>query len=324
MQSPRRTPASRRARSQVIDLESAVPPRFRLHRIAWIAWLIYAVVSLGWIFSRETPLDPYWFGELLGSIVVILVLPTFLAWVAWRVIRRSAMVANAAFFIVFGLAVTAEVVRFVRGTEASATSVQSNKPSSTVLGEHQAVEDSVKRERFDTAIGTAYREEMAVVKKRYDDATKELNVANFWSLAKFVPGEPAEACRAAIKQFAQSNRELATFQDLNGTAVRRILAQHEASPVQVQDGVAMYLQNGGARLPLLEKMRDADARLAQLMLEFIDFAESTRARWHFDASEGKVVFDDQALVTRYNELVAQANAVSAEQAQYQKQILAVK
>ena len=325
MESPRQTSAyTRRARSTVIEVESAAKPpaRFRLHRSAWIAWVVYAVLSLGLIVSRPVPLEPYQFGELMGSVVVFLVVPTLLAWVAWRVMGRSAAVANAAFFIVFGLAVAGEITRFMRNSEVSEKLAEQTKKSPVGLSVTRAAEDSVERERFEAAIAKAYRDELALSQQRYDAATKELNGANFWSLAKFVPGEPAEARRVAIRQFAQRNRELAEFQDLKGTAVQRILAQQGASPSRVREGMADYLQNGGARLPMLEKIREADARLAQLMLEFIDFVESNRERWHLDA-QGLAVFADQTLVARYNELIKRATALSAEQADYQKQIQAL-
>ena len=325
MDSPRRTPGySRRARSTVIELESAAKPpaRFRLHRSAWIAWVVYAVISLGLIVSRAVPLEPSQFGELMGSVVVLLVVPTLLAWVAWRLNRRSAVVANVTFFVVFALTVTGEIVRFVRSTEISEKLAEQKRKAPPAKRVTQSAEAALKEERLEAAIAKAYREELALSQLRYEAAVKALNGANFWNLATFVPGESAEARRAAIKQFAQCNRELGTFQDVKGTAVQRILAQHGASPARVREGMADYLQSSGSRLPVQEKIRDADARLAQLMLEFLDFVESNRARWHVDA-QGLAVFADQTLVTRYNELIKRATALSAEQADYQKQIQAL-
>jgi len=274
-----------------------------------------------------------------------------LALLVWRLARRSATAGNVTFFVVFFLALAGQVSEFGKKTQASATLAQIQKDQQAWRDEQRtALEqgreiDSAKGEKLAaqtsaqlgamaanssgrdraTAEGMkAFMDQLLATKQRYDAAIKKLDPANFWDLSKFSPGAPAEERRKAVRAFAEVNKALGSFQDENGTALKRALEEHGAAPGEVRDAVAGYKQGGGVRLALMVKIRDTDARIAQVMLDFIDFAETNSDQWQVNASDGKIIFQQEELHVRYDDLIKRANTISAEQGDYQRQVFSAK
>lgn len=315
-----------------------------------MAWGAYAVLNIVLFLVRNNPADPYHVGELLGGIVAALILPTLIAMMVWRLSGRSAVAGNATFFVVFGFAMLGQLSQFMRKAESIAAMNQLTKESQQIREEQRAAlaqgrpmddakavklaerasanlaaeaETSSGNDRIVAEASKAYMDEVLVVKKRYDQAVVEIDAANFWSLAKFSPGAPAEARREAVRAYAKISTEMRELYDEDGSAIRRQFESRGASAQTIRDALAGYKQSAGSRLPLLRKIRDSESQIAQVMLEFIDFAESNREQWHIDATDGKIIFENQDLVDRYNELIKRSDEISAEQTEYQKQMVAV-
>ena len=332
-------------------LPPAPPPSFKLPTSAWIAWGVCAAIWIALFFVRNSAADAYHVGELMGGVVALLVLPTLVAWLVWRFSRRSQSSATVTFFVVFLLAVCGQVVQFTQKAQANAAlarikaeqqawrdeqqkALAQGRPVDTAKAAKLAAqasaqfgamaENSSGRDRAMAEGGKAYMDQMLVAKQRYDAAVKAIDTGTFWNLKKFEPGAPVEARRKAVKAFAQANQALVGFQDENGTELRRLLQENGATAADIQQAVAGYRSGAGARLGLIGKIRTTDAQLAQVMVDFLDFAETSHDQWKFAETDGKILFQDQAALDRYNELLARANAISAEQAQYQKQVFAGK
>jgi len=329
----------------------APPPSFKLPPSAWIAWGVCAAIWIALFFVRNSAADAYHVGELLGGVVALLILPTLVAWVVWRLSGRSQSNGTVTFFVVFALAVSGQVVQFNQRAQANAALARIKVEQQEWQAEQKAAlaqgrpvdtskavklaaqtsaqlgamaENSSGRDRAMAEGGKAYMDQMMAAKQRYDAAVKAIDTGTFWNLQKFEPGAPAEARRKAVKAFAQANKALAGFQDENGTELRRVLQEHGATAADIQGAVDGYRSGAGARLPMIGKIRTTDAQLAQVMLEFLDFEETSRGQWKLDETDGKILFQQQAALDRYNELIARANAISAEQAKYQKQVFAGK
>ncbi len=331
--------------------EPRAPARFNLPPSAWLAWAIYAALSIGLFSIRHAQADAYRIGELVGGIIGALLIPVVIALIVWRLAGRSASAGNTTFIVVFALLVAGQVSQFSRRAEANAGLDKLKKDQELAMDEQrqamaqghpynpdkaeksavqvatklgELAESSTGRDRTIAEAGKVFVNELLATKKRYDDAVTALDMANFWALAKFTPGEPANARRAAIRRFAQINGELATYQDTKGTSLQKILTAHGASPGEVSEALEGYHHSGGSRLALVEKIRETDAKLAAVMLDFVDFADSNHEHWQVEASTGKIIFTDQALLTRYNDLLKRMNAIGVEQAEYRNKVVALK
>jgi len=325
-------------------------PRFNLSRGAWIAWAAYAVLNLALFLIRKSPADAYHIGELFGGTVGALILPTILALIVWRLSGRSAVAGSATFYVVFGFVMLGQLSQFARKSESSAAMNQLAKESQQLREEQRAalaqgrpIDDakavklaerasanlaaeaanSSGNDRLVAEASKAFMDEVLAVKKRYDQAIVGIDADNFWSLAKFSTGAPAEARREAVRAYVKASTEMRELYDEDGSAMRRQFESRGASAQTIRDALAGYKKGAGTRLPLLRKIRDCESQLAQVMQEFIDFAEANREQWHVDATNGKIIFENQDLLDRYNGLIKRSNEISAEQTEYQKKMVAV-
>jgi hypothetical protein len=324
---------------------------FKLPLGAWIALGLYAALRVAVFSLRNGFASPDAISEFLGEMVAMLLIPGVIALLVWRLSKRSDSAGRAAFFVVLGLEVVAQAASFTRRVQAKAELSAIKDEQRQVAAEQRAAlaqgraVDSGKIERLAAKAGAqldviadassgsehimavagkTYLDELVAAKKRYEDASNALHPKEFWSLQRLAGGVSLEGQRRLVRSFVKANADLGTFNDMNGTALRRILQTNGASPTETQTAVDQFIRGAGPRLPLLVKIRETDAELAQVMLDFIDFAEASRGKWRINASNGNIVFQDGGSVARYNALIKRATTISTVELDYQKRLVGAK
>jgi len=127
-----------------------------------------------------------------------------------------------------------------------------------------------------------------------------------------------------VLAFAEANAALLAVQRDAWELLKAEMDRRGVSAKAQSEARAGYEKSPNSRrLPLLAKIRESDARLAEALVGFLDLADGKLGKWTVEPGTTQLVFDTDAAVARYNELLAQVRAIGAEQERLQKQVLAI-
>jgi hypothetical protein len=333
------------------------PARFTLPIPAWVAWVIYAVVRIVVFVWRNPSPSPYAWGELIGGIVTLLLLPLLITWIVWKVSDRSRLLLTGTFLGVLVLGIGGQMIpsamqrvtQLQRRAEANVQiqklaeenkALRAKQRATLAKGgnvDEKGAEELARRtsaqmvalakatsgsDRASAEAASAYMDALLATKKRYDEAANALKGGALWDLARLDSLEATAGQRTVVQTFAQVNEELTAFQDEKMTAFRRELEQRQVPAATVEVTLAAARASAGARLQIVGKIRALDGDLAKTLLAYIDLAEANIGKTKTDAETGKVRFEEPAAVAKQRELLAHAQKIAAEQADYQKKMFA--
>jgi hypothetical protein len=334
--------------------ESAPPPvpppvvAFKLPPLAWIAWAVAAVVLTGLSLTGAGALSAFETGRAIGQAVGLLLLPTLFAWIAWRAGRRSSRAALIAFLVVLGLGFFGQVTQQLdRRRKAAATArletvaneskaellaavdqeggitaedqSRALNKAMAVLSENAA---TAKGEDREVALGMeAFLTWARQCQERQAAAVQKVDLGTFFDLAQHATADQRSDKREAVEELKKANAELRVFVSDGAAWIERELKQRQVSAAMIRSVLAGYGDSAGKNRPLLLPIRELDERFADLLVEFIGFAEALEGRWSMDAA-GNLLLPDDASVERYNGFIARAQDIGAKQTDLQRQLFA--
>lgn len=323
------------------------PPRFTLPLAAWLAWALYGLALLVLALRAPGGLSSYEIGRLTGNIVGVLILPTLFAWLAWRLFRRSQVARTVTFFTLFGLLVLSGLLRATRhasqqnafanlddlarenrevqraalARDGTLNPAESEKFARAVTSELQkATASSTGQTRAAAEAGQAIMERLLAINTRYKAALAEIEVATFFRFSSLDTPEKIAARRKAVQDFAAANAEMEQRQANGLELLRAELEQRGVSGTMLNSTLQGYTESSRTQIPIILKIRDTDARLATAMLDFLDLAEGKLGKWEL-RSNGEIAFENPTAKIRYDALLEQVQTVSAEQREYQRQLV---
>lgn len=328
------------------------PPRFTLPLAAWIAWGLWAAVLITRFVMEDRAHGAHEAGELSGRIVAMLLFPTLLAWVIWRFTGRRPLTRTLVFFAVFALSIIGQVSpsrpRSSNQTDAAYNRLQQDRQKMEAeqrsalksgkqpdpekaaafvdrTAEHmgQLAKNSTGTDRATAEAGQAFVADFAAITRRYNEAAAALSVSTFFTLTPALTEEQIETKRRAVNAFAEANAQMQAAQAGGAERLKQELEKRGVPTERVRSTLKGYESSTAAKLPLLLKIREADARLAEAMLDFLDLAAGKHGAWKVDEAGGTPVFENPATSTRYDELLERVRTIGAEQVEYQQRALAV-
>lgn len=315
---------------------------------AWIAWGLFAIARVVLVAMRPGQLSPYQQGQMIGEIVAMWLLPTIVAWIAWRLAGRSKTAGTAGFFVAFALALFGQLSSAARRAstnealagfktlqeqqqQAQRAAIESGRPLDPKQAEkfvadaaaqlRKAAETGTPEDRAVAEAGKAFTERLLAANRRYNEAAAELRIDSFFQIAPLVDPDRIAERRKRVQAFADANTELQELQANGATLFQKELEKRRVSRENVRRTLAGYEEKAAQKLPLLLKVREIDGQLADTMLQFLDIAEGKEGKWRVEPG-GKVVFENSATVTRYNELLQLVDRLGDEQREYQQQLVA--
>jgi hypothetical protein len=325
-------------------------PAFRLPWYAWLAWVLACILPIAraGVLGSRGALTPYEIGRVSGMLVGFLLLPTMVAWIAWRLSGRSVIARNIAFFgllIVAFLGNTMRMASDARGQLAMNRAIAAQQkaeqlrrealangksPDSTAIREEQRKAAAARAEAMRSVSGDkkaileadeAVNAGLRQAKAGYDAAVQELHVGNFFSLARLDSKETIATDRQHVQAFAAANKQL---QDriAQGMAdfVREVRARNVSTSAE-QQAVADYRTNSTPMLGPVAEIRESDGQLADVMLEFLDFADANFGEWNVAPGGGQVTFKSTDALARYNAIIGHLREVQARQAAAQQKLV---
>lgn len=318
-------------------LPTPPPPRFSLPKAAWIVWGAVAALRLALALLAKAPLSPYSWGEVTGEIVGLLLLPTLVAWVVWRLAGRKAGAGHIAFFIVFALLVAgqlaqfsrrAETARMLNGMTEEARRLRSSadqdpakataflESTSSKLG--AATAGAAGEERAYLAAAQAFTGQLAARARDYGTASSNLGLETFFDLTRLDTLEKIATRRDLLEKLRLASASLRELQ-LNGEAAFRAeLEKSRTGSAMIEQVLAGYRRSAQAQLPLLSKLRTLEVEYMGMMREFLDFAAAQLGQWQVEDS--RLLFTEDAALEHYNTLIARLAENEKAQQAIQQQV----
>lgn len=329
------------------------PPRFTLPLAAWIAWGLWAAVLIARFVMEDRAHGPYEIGNLSGRIVGALLFPTLLAWVIWRFTGRRPLTRTVVFFAVFALSVLGQFApsrprRSSNQSDAAYNQLEQDRKKMeaeqrsainsgkqpdrekaaafvdrTAAQMGEIAKNSSGTDRAAAEAAQAFMADFVAITRRYNESAAALGVQTFFTLTPALTEEQIETKRRAVNAFAEANAQMQAAQSSGAERFKRELDKRGVPAARVRSELAGYESTTAAKIPLLLKIREADARLAEAMLDFLDLAAGKHGAWKADEAGGTPVFENPATSTRYDELIERVRTIGAEQVEYQQRVLAV-
>ncbi len=329
------------------DSQVEKPPAFKLPRAAWIAWIVGAGIT-AYAHADKLSGGAYGFGYLMGSIVGLFLIPSILAWIVWRLSRRSQRGAVITFILILAILVAGKIPQAREQSKQKAAldqftqNIQNEKAELKVQveqGENATQEqlenltsqiqdnlsqlvDSSKGQ--DREIALAMQEFLARgqdLQKRHGQTIADLQLETFLDLN----GHENAALRAkkiaGIEAWRKANLALRDFVANATTTIRQKLEDREVSWVNIRDVLAGYRKSTASNNVAILAIRDLDTKLADTLTEFIAFAEKYEGKWGVDPETGGLQLPNDEAVETYNDLITEVNRISEKQIALQRQVL---
>lgn len=272
------------------------PPAFRLHLSAWIVSGVAALVIIGSGFMRSDGLSVHEWGRRSGMAISWLLFPTLVSWIAFRVSRRSQAAATTTFFVVFGLATVGQVLPKLSNVATRAT------------GGLAAVQEGAKR----------YTDQLKAQQARYDEITAKADALHLLSFDWLTDKALAAPRREAIRAVIAMNQEIRQA-TLDGERHFRQALESSGTPAaSLEEALRGFRQSRADKLQHMLKARDTEEQIFQAAIKLIDLLE---AEWgHWSREDGKIAFEDDDAIAKFNALMADIQTAAKEQEAAQRHL----
>lgn len=283
---------------------------FTLPPLAWVAGGVCAFAPLAGVLARAGQGALTWESGVsgLGVAAGLVGLPAGVAWLVWRWQGRFQL---PVFGVTLGLLVVGLGLQGYR-REASQQSVLET--------EAKALADNIIH-RQSVAKGPAsagpVAEARRAVKARFDAARLAYEIsadgvagATFFDLVPLAAPGMIAARRMQVEAFAKANDLLHDSAGMGAFYFSSELRDRGLSEDAVRAAVDIYRSATEKLMPRLKRLRDKDDALAELMKQYLDFAEAQRGRWR--VGEGQLAFDDPGAADRHAALQRTAKVLLTE------------
>jgi hypothetical protein len=169
----------------------------------------------------------------------------------------------------------------------------------------------------------AFTARVALLQKNYQQSVQELTAAKVLNTSNLVDRDMIQARRVLVQNFLQSNDELKDFTSHNEEMFRQELTRFNTPPRLIESTLEGFRQTAGARKNILLEIRGQDDTMGQDMLGVLDLLDTNWAQWSFNQSAGRVRFESQTALDRYNALLREIRQTAADQADSQKRLAAI-
>lgn len=305
---------------------TAPPPSFRVPVLGWILWGIY-VIAVAVIVPRvEDSLSPYQIGRLIGSATALLLLPTALSWVGWRICGRSRVAANIVWVAVFLLALGGQVAQGLHGKR---TAAERTAPEQEIAPGARAAEPievkpepaaelpATSEQRVEKAM-QAYVQRMNAARLAFDRASEAVAAPRLWDLSQCATADDIAKCRALVLALEETLAPMEELIDENGSSFGRELARFGVAPPVIEQTIRGFRASDGERTKGFIKLNELNRQLVAHMKAHLDFAEANLGKWR-RVGGNSLQFDDSAAATAFTQRMTQVLALQQQQAELQQQ-----
>lgn len=326
------------------------PPRFKLSVVAWITWALAAVLVVGLNLSAY-PADTdsaYKIGNLVGQVVGLLLMPTLLSWLFWRIFRRSARAGLITFLVVLGILILGQVSESLRRVQQEAVYQKMKADLSAAKSDmiqdiesgggialdkaHRMADDTLNamsdiarnstgEDKQIALAGEAFMQWAQGLQQAHIQTINAMEMETFLSLERQATKAQRAVSMIHIENFKASNAGLRAYTTDAESRFRQELSQRKVSKAGVERTMAEFLNGFNPGKELLLGIRQTDEDLAEHLSAFVAFAAEVEGQWSIDEKSGGILFQTEEALNRYHAIMNAVNETAANQAALQKQLL---
>ena len=319
------------------------PPR-RSIQIAWWGWLVFfaALAVAVYVRAFNAPIEEssYYAGAFFGAIVF----PLLGAWLAWVISGRGNRTVASVTLAAVSLLVPLGHMSVARMAAMQAQRQQNQQQLVDAMdqlhddyskaldsGEFyvaperaRQIADTLERAASGTPDAIMARaaadllREMAQHAQPYEQAARQLMAAGGVQPAGLDTVAAIDARLKLVQEFAAANEQFDQVLAAVPAQTRARLKQAGAPDVAAE----AFMRGANRNLILVREVRRTDRQLAVLMADTLGLLKSAWGAWELDRSTGSLLFERDADLNRYQQLVTQIQTVAVEQEGYQRQMLA--
>ena len=174
--------------------------------------------------------------------------------------------------------------------------------------------------RLSLVAGNSYLQKLQQASNDYYTHLKSLKDAQVLDMKGVNQKEELEARKTLVRQFIAANEQLKSLFANAETLYKQELARVNLSQPAMDVQLAKY-RRGAAANEQAMKIRDADTRIGNSLLDALNFLDENWGKWNYSSDQKRVVFSDQQADGRFHQLLAALDSAAQEQAQLNEQLV---
>ena len=320
---------------------------FTLPKALFLLWAIFFGVTI-YVAVSVRKLDAFSLGQVSGQFLARTLFSLALAWVAWRLARRSDWVKSVVFtvvFLAFGLDMLAGLAsRRREAAPAALTAVQEEarraqraqieefQETGTITRNTQAMNQIITTMRKSASEGTDLERKLMAGMTDFTEKIRDADAMHAntseamnaeWILQPKTSKSPAEiqALAGAVTNFLRANEDFLTL-FTNSSAIITQELKSEGVPAGAIVGAIDGFQTGyKPQAPFIKKLRQQDADYGQALLEILDLYKTEHGQWNWDKDSELVTFQNDTNNQRWLDLLEKINEIATDQQQTQAELI---
>jgi hypothetical protein len=169
--------------------------------------------------------------------------------------------------------------------------------------------------------GSAFVAKMQILQTNYATAARALKSPAVLDMKSVEQREQLLPKKEAVTKFMEANEKLVAFFTGAENILREELARVKVPRAAADAALKGYRQTAEERNFLVVKIRMTDQRIGAAMLGMLDLLDTSWGKWNYNPEKKKVIFQDTAVLAKYNGYYNDMNSAATEQAQLQGELV---
>lgn len=167
----------------------------------------------------------------------------------------------------------------------------------------------------------SYTRSLQVETLKYERAMVALQDAKVLSPAGLDSLEKFKERRAVVENFITVNKTLKAYLANAEANYRKELAAHGLSETLIDEAIKGFSASASKRQPFLMEIRDCDDRLGKAILGSLDVLEDQFGKWKIEPNTGRLLFNDDTSIEKYNHFMEEIDQAADAQAKAQEKLV---
>lgn len=186
-----------------------------------------------------------------------------------------------------------------------------DRASQTLTGDDASISQAMSQ----------YLSRMRASTESYTIEITKLRAANILAFSNVTSKADLATSRRLVEHFMQANLDFEMTISNSETSIRADLQALKVPSEKIESVISGFDSKFVPRCDLDMRIRECDNDLGQAMLAILDRLDSIWGQWHYDPVNQKILFDHDADLAAYNDLLENIHSAARRQLVFQKQLV---
>lgn len=166
-----------------------------------------------------------------------------------------------------------------------------------------------------------YTAQMRSDLEKYHEAAAQLRTGHILTTSNLTDKTQIESRRELVQNFLTANQDLMHTTTNSADSIREDLENLKIPPAKIDSLMVRFNAKFAPRRDLEMQIRVCDDHIGQSMLTILDLLESDWGRWHYNAVNRKIYFNNPASLETYQNSLEAIHIAGKEQVMFQGQMV---